>query len=79
MTDTSACRIEYRHGGAKHTIRLHSLAGDGIYGLEIGRWAGVFGEASPIVAPREQLLQLRDMITELVERETDSSESSRDA
>lgn len=62
-------RIEYRHQGAKHTIRIHRFVGNELYGLEIGRWAGAFGETSPIVVPRKELLRLRDMITEFVEND----------
>jgi len=62
-------RVEYRHRGSKHTIRIHRLGDNDLYGLEIGIWAAVFGETSAIVIPREELLQLRDRITEFVESE----------
>ncbi len=63
--------VEYRHRGAKHTIRIHRFTDVDLFGLEIGRWIGIFGETSPIVVPREQLLHLRDLISEFIDDGTE--------
>lgn len=65
LSDTRV--IEYRLRGARHSIRLHKMGTDELYGLEVGRWLAVFGETSPILIPRENLLQLRDQITQFVD------------
>lgn len=62
--------IEYRHKGAKHTIRIHRFSDDDLFGLEIGRWTGILGETTPVVIPRTQLLQLRDLISDFVDDES---------
>ena len=67
ITSTTGTTIEYRYQGAKHTIRIHRFDGNDLFGLEIGRWMGVLGETAPFVVPCEELLQLRDMISEFVE------------
>ena len=62
--------VEYRHGGAKHTVRIHRFSDHDLFGLEIGQWTGMLGETTPVVVPRKQLLQLRDLISEFVDDES---------
>lgn len=67
---TNERTVEYRHRGARHTIRIHRFSDDGLFGLEIGRWTGIPGETTPVVIPREQLLRFRDLISEFVDSES---------
>lgn len=71
ITSSDEQVIKYRLRATRHTIRLHKMGTDELYGLELGRWMTIFGETSAVLIPRENLLQLRDQITQFVDASED--------
>ena len=77
ITETFDDGIEYRIRGQKHTIRIHKLTAANRFGIEIGRWTGIFGETTGVEIPREELVQLQQLVM-LALSETQASEFETD-
>lgn len=60
--------LVFHRGGVKHTVRLHQLEQDGVYGLEIGQWTGPFGETTAVVISGSELHKLENMIAQFVDQ-----------
>ena len=67
ITSSDELVIKYRLRATRHTMQLHKMGTDDLYALEVGRWMAISGETSAILIPLENLLQLRNQITEFVD------------
>lgn len=65
--------LVYHRGGVKHSFRLHQLEEDGLYGLEIGRWSGPFGQTTGVVLSGGELHRLDQMIRQFVDQPVSTS------
>ncbi|MFH1302110.1 MAG: hypothetical protein ABIK07_13700 [Planctomycetota bacterium] len=68
ILSTCAEEVVFHRKGVKHTFRLHKLEQEKLYGLEIGRWTGPFGETTAIVVSGSELHQFDRMIEQFVEQ-----------